>query len=87
MKNMFAKQSEYPPSHYIRACPQRAVHLFTILQILQLIVMCFFGFSPINAIEMFFPVIILLMMLFRHRIVPKYIDEKYLETLDGKHSA
>lgn len=47
--------------------------------------MCFFGFSPVNIIEMFFPVIILLMIPFRHRIVPKYIDEKYLDALDGKH--
>lgn len=47
--------------------------------------MCFFGFSPYNIVEMFFPVIILLMIPFRHKIVPKFIDEKYLDTLDGKH--
>lgn len=47
--------------------------------------MCLLGFSPINVIEMFFPVIILLMIPFRHKIVPKFIEDKYLESLDPKH--
>ena len=55
------------------------------MQLIQLFVVCLFGFSPINAIEMFFPVIILLMIPFRHKFVPRYIEEKYLETLDASH--
>lgn len=47
--------------------------------------MCLFGFSPINIIEMFFPVIILLMIPFRYKIVPKYLNEKFLDALDGRH--
>lgn len=47
--------------------------------------MCFFGFSPFNVVEMFFPVIILLMIPFRLKVVPKLIDQKYLDALDGKH--
>lgn len=59
------------------------VHQFTFLQLLQLAVMCLFGFSSINVIQMFFPVIILLMIPFRHNFVTRYISEKHLDTLDG----
>lgn len=78
-------QSKYPPNHYIRRCPQRKVHEFTMLQLVQLVVMCLFGFSPLNTVEMFFPVIILLMIPFRHKVVPQFIGDKYLDALDGKH--
>ena len=55
-------QAAYPPNHYIRCVPQRRVHLFTGLQMLQLAVMCAFGFSPIAYLKMVFPVIILLLL-------------------------
>lgn len=56
------------------------------MQLLQLLVMCLFGFSPFNTAEMFFPVIILLMIPIRHRIIPKFINGQYLSVLDGyKH--
>lgn len=78
-------QSQYPPNHYIRRCPQQKIHKFTLLQLSQLLVMCLLGFSPINVVEMFFPVIILLMIPFRHKIVPKFVEDKYLDSLDAKH--
>lgn len=56
------------------------------MQLVQLLVMCLFGFSPFSIVEMFFPVIILLMIPFRHRIIPKFINTQYLNVLDGwKH--
>lgn len=82
---MFTEQAKYPPNHYIRRCPQRTIHKFTFLQLFQLLVMCLFGFAPINVVEMFFPAIILLMIPFRHGVVPKLIEDKYLEHLDSKH--
>lgn len=78
------EQSRYPPNRYIRRCPQRKIHLFTLVQLAQLLIMCLFGFSPINSVEMFFPVIILAMIPFRQKIVPRLIDDKYLNVLDGK---
>jgi len=55
-------QSAYPPNHYIRRVPQRKVHLFTLTQILQLFVLCVFGFSPIPYMKMVFPILIMLLM-------------------------
>jgi hypothetical protein len=81
----YKQQNKYPPSHYIRRCPQRKIHQFTFLQLSQLAVMCLFGFSPVTVVEMFFPVFILLMIPFRHKIVPKFVEQKYLEALDGKY--
>ncbi|KAG9509235.1 Sodium bicarbonate transporter-like protein 11, partial [Fragariocoptes setiger] len=81
---LFMEQSAYPPNHYIRRCPQRKIHEFTLVQVFQLGIMCFFGFSPSNTIEMFFPVIILLLLPFRAKAVPYFIQSNYLEALDGK---
>lgn len=54
----FHLQAAYPPTHYIRRVPQRKVHLFTVCQLLQLLVLCTFGFTPQPYIEMVFPMII-----------------------------
>lgn len=58
-------QSAYPPHHYIRSVPQRKVHLFTFLQLIQLAAMCAVGFSPLPYLKMVFPVVILLLLPFR----------------------
>jgi len=55
-------QTAYPPNHYIRTVPQRKIHLFTFLQILQLAVLCGFGFAPIPYLKMVFPVLHLVML-------------------------
>ncbi|XP_075678042.1 solute carrier family 4 member 11-like isoform X2 [Dermatophagoides pteronyssinus] len=82
---LFMEQAAYPPNHYIRRCPQRKIHLFTLCQMVQLGLMCFFGFSPWPYIKMVFPVIVILLLPFRHKIVPIVIDNKYLEALDGEN--
>ena len=55
-------QAAYPPTHYIRSVPQRKLHLFTVMQILQLGVMCAIGFSPLSYLKMLFPILILIML-------------------------
>ncbi|UXI18098.1 rapamycin-insensitive companion of mTOR-like [Sarcoptes scabiei] len=82
---LFMEQVAYPPNHYIRRCPQRKIHLFTLCQMVQLGLMCFFGFSPWPYIKMVFPIIVILLLPFRHKIVPCVIDNKYLEALDGEN--
>ncbi|XP_022650740.1 sodium bicarbonate transporter-like protein 11 isoform X3 [Varroa destructor] len=82
---LFMEQAAYPPNHYIRRCPQRKIHAFTICQVVQLAVMCFFGFAPWPYVKMVFPVIILLLLPLRHKVVTLFIDQKYLEALDGEH--
>ncbi|KAK7073733.1 hypothetical protein SK128_010606 [Halocaridina rubra] len=58
----FMEQAAYPPNHYIRRVPQRKIHKFTGLQILQLLVMCSFGFAPWPYMKMMFPVALLLLL-------------------------
>ncbi|KFM77798.1 Sodium bicarbonate transporter-like protein 11, partial [Stegodyphus mimosarum] len=82
---LFMEQTAYPPNHYIRRCPQRKIHIFTMCQVFQLAIMCFFGFSPWSYVKMVFPVIIFLLLPFRHKVVPCLVDGKYLEALDGEH--
>ncbi|KAF8790135.1 Sodium bicarbonate transporter-like protein like [Argiope bruennichi] len=82
---LFMEQAAYPPNHYIRRCPQRKIHIFTMCQVFQLAIMCFFGFSPWSYVKMVFPVIIFLLLPFRHKVVPCLVDGKYLEALDGEH--
>lgn len=55
-------QAAYPPNHYIRRVPQRKIHKFTLLQVIQLLVMCSLGFAPWPYMKMMFPVALLLLM-------------------------
>lgn len=77
------EQSAYPPNHYIRRVPQRQIHVFTVIQLVQLLVLCIFGFSPIPYMKMVFPILIMLLMPVRHKLVPRIISQKYLKALDG----
>ncbi|KAL5964503.1 Sodium bicarbonate transporter-like protein 11, partial [Taenia solium] len=63
---VFIEQSAYPPSHYIRRVPQRRMHLFTGLQLLQLAVLCSCGFAEVPFIKMVFPILLFLQILVRH---------------------
>ncbi|XP_076043652.1 solute carrier family 4 member 11-like [Oratosquilla oratoria] len=82
---LFMEQAAYPPNHYIRRVPQRKIHKFTGLQVVQLFVMCSFGFSPLAYMKMMFPVLLLLLLPVRHKLVPMVIEDKYLTALDGEH--
>ena len=53
--NPFSPQTSYPPTHYIRRVPQRKVHFFTALQMIQLVVLCAFGMYPLPYMKMVFP--------------------------------
>jgi len=81
---LFTEQAAYPPNHYIRRVPQRKIHQFTGCQVVQLMVMCLFGFAPFAYMKMVFPLIILLLLPLRHVFVPKLIEPKFLEALDGE---
>ena len=80
---LFTEQAAYPPNHYIRCVPQRKIHLFTGIQFIQLIVLCLFGFFPLPYMKMCFPVLLMIMLPIRHKLVPKVIPEKYLASIDG----
>lgn len=82
---LFMEQAAYPPNHYIRRVPQRRIHTFTACQVLQLAALCAFGFSPWPYMKTVFPVLLLLLLPVRHRLIPKLVEENYLTVMDFTH--
>ena len=58
----FTEQAAYPPNHYIKRVPQRKIHLFTCLQLVDLAILCVFGFMPWPYIKMIFPIVLALFL-------------------------
>uniref|UniRef100_A0A670YT51 Solute carrier family 4 member 11 n=1 Tax=Pseudonaja textilis TaxID=8673 RepID=A0A670YT51_PSETE len=56
---LLKEQTAYPPTHYIRRVPQRKIHYFTGLQVVQLLILCSFGMSPLPYMKMIFPLIMI----------------------------
>ncbi|XP_072172841.1 solute carrier family 4 member 11-like [Diadema setosum] len=82
---LITEQAAYPPNHYVRRVPQRKMHLFTAVQLIQLGLLCGFGFAPWPYLKMVFPLLILLFLPIRHKLVPFLIDLKFLDALDRSH--
>ncbi|XP_071849821.1 solute carrier family 4 member 11-like isoform X4 [Apostichopus japonicus] len=82
---LITEQAAYPPNHYVRRVPQRKMHVFTTLQVIQLAILCGFGFSPWPYLKMVFPVLLLTFIPVRHKLVPKIINTKFLDALDRSH--
>ncbi|KAM4051379.1 solute carrier family 4 member 11 isoform 3-T3 [Anomaloglossus baeobatrachus] len=82
---LLKEQTAYPPTHYIRRVPQRKIHYFTGLQVLQLIILCGFGMSPLPYMKMIFPLIMIGMIPIRYNLLPKIIESKYLDAMDAEH--
>ncbi|KAE9549630.1 hypothetical protein FO519_007152 [Halicephalobus sp. NKZ332] len=81
----FTEQRSYPPVHYIRRVPQKIVHSFTIIEMIQLIILCFVGFCPWPVVEMIFPIVTFLFIPFRSLVLPKFFKKPHLEALDNIH--
>ena len=82
---IFTEQNLYPPIHYVRKVPQKIIHCFTFIQLLQLLALCAVSFGSNAYLKMFFPFIIILLMPIREKILPKLISDRYLDALDGEH--
>ena len=82
---IFTEQSLYPPLHYIRRVPQKIIHCFTLLQLLQLGVLCLVSFAGSAYLKMLFPFVLILLMPIRERILPNLISNRHLSALDGEH--
>ncbi|KAJ8271634.1 hypothetical protein COCON_G00104930 [Conger conger] len=85
MALLLKEQTSYPPTHYIRKVPQRKIHYFTALQMLQLLVLCAFGMYPLPYMKMIFPLLMILLIPIRNNILPKIIEAKYLDIIDSQH--
>ncbi|PWA18713.1 hypothetical protein CCH79_00005726, partial [Gambusia affinis] len=62
MTLLLKEQTSYPPTHYIRRVPQRKVHYFTAVQMIQLIILCAFGMYPLPYMKMVFPLLMILLV-------------------------
>ncbi|KAL6032745.1 hypothetical protein STEG23_016183 [Scotinomys teguina] len=82
---LLKEQTSYPPTHYIRRVPQRKIHYFTGLQILQLLLLCAFGMSSLPYMKMVFPLIMITMVPIRYNLLPRIIEAKYLDVMDAEH--
>ena len=81
---LLTQQSKYPPTHYVRRCEQRMMHYFTAIQVIQLIILVFVGIAaPWPYFRMTFPLLIALLIPFRHLIVPRLIGKKNIDALDS----
>ncbi|CAM4612368.1 unnamed protein product [Leuciscus chuanchicus] len=85
MALLLKEQTSYPPTHYIRRVPQRKVHYFTGLQIVQLIILCVFGMYPLPYMKMIFPLLMIMLIPIRNYLLPKIIEAKYLDIIDSQY--
>lgn len=79
---LVTEQAAYPPNHYVKRVPQRKMHTFTACQLVNLLVLCVFGFTPWPYIKMIFPVVLACFLPIRHKILPLLVEKKYLEAID-----
>ncbi|XP_062253436.1 sodium bicarbonate transporter-like protein 11 [Platichthys flesus] len=85
MALLLKEQTSYPPTHYIRKVPQRKIHFFTFLQMMQLLVLCSFGMYPMPYMKMIFPLLMILLIPIRNNVLPRIIEAKYLDIMDAQH--
>lgn len=85
MALLLKEQTSYPPTHYIRKVPQRKIHYFTFLQMVQLLFLCAFGMYPLPYIKMIFPLLMFILIPIRNCLLPRIIEAKYLDIMDAQH--
>ena len=72
----------YPRTHYIRQVPVRVIHIFTLLQLICLGVLCAITFSPYPSLRLSFPLFIALLVPVRF-LSKRMFSPKYLTSLDA----
>lgn len=72
----------YPVNHYTRRVPIRTIHLFTLVQLVCLAVLCFLNVSRNDILRIIFPVFIALLVPVR-AIMGRFFDDDHLAFLDA----
>ncbi len=72
----------YPINHYTRRVPTRTIHLFTLVQLICLIVLCVINISPYEPIRILFPIFIAMLVPVR-AILGRFFDKDHLAFLDA----
>ena len=65
--------------------PSSIVSVSVSFEVGQLLCLCFFGFYPWPYIKMIFPLLLFAFLPIRMFLMPKFIERKYLQVLDGIH--
>ncbi|KAI1292494.1 Sodium bicarbonate transporter-like protein 11 [Halotydeus destructor] len=80
---LITEQTQYPANHYVRKCPQKSMHIFTVSQLFQLAILSFIGYAPWTYVQMAFPVFIAILIPIRHWFMPLVVNRAYLRALDA----
>ena len=72
----------YPVNHYTRRVPIRTIHLFTLVQLICLGVLCFLNVARSEVLRIIFPVFIILLLPVR-ALIGQFFDEEHLAFLDA----
>jgi hypothetical protein len=72
----------YPLNHYTRRVPTRTIHVFTLVQLICLIVLCAVNLSPYGPVRILFPIFIAFLVPVRG-LLSRFMDEDHLAYLDA----
>ena len=82
IKLLITEKSAFPT--HVTKVPLYILHSFTLLQVIQLIILCFFGFVSWPQVRMFFPLIVFMLFFVRLKILPLIFKQEHLDVLDGE---
>jgi len=85
---LVTQKSKYPPSHYVRRVPALVIHSFTLIQALAFLVLWFVQanlYMPGGIIraDLFYPIVILAIILLRAKILPLIFSARHLDVLSS----
>ncbi|QDT02632.1 PTS system fructose-specific EIIABC component [Rubripirellula lacrimiformis] len=79
---LFMDSALYPINHYTRRVPTRTIHLFTLVQLVALVVLCIVNVIPYGPIQIMFPVFIVLLVPLRS-LLNRFFKRDHLAFLDA----
>ena len=74
--------SLYPMNHYTRRVPTRNIHLFTLCQLICLVILCVINVNPYKPIQILFPIFIALLVPVRF-LLGRFFNNDHLAFLDA----
>lgn len=72
----------YPINHYTRRVPTKTIHLFTLVQVVCLVVLCIINVAPSETLRILFPVFIAMLVPIRF-LLNRFFDTTHLAFLDA----
>ena len=82
LKLILTERKHYSPNSFVRRVPARVIHMFTFVQIICVLWLCVFGFTPVDYVQMLLPIAIISLVPFRKLVINRLFQQKYLQVLD-----